>query len=415
MESRIYYKGDIKKVAQNINFIFKKFHEGYYSIKEGRIQDNYPIDFPYGFAEVVVSKDEKFCVQRLYLKEEANEYEYLGEYKGTYEGSIINQFGQSGDSIPTPSEKRKNVLKAGCYTRSGMIKNNIVKWGRWARIYNFAPIKEMEDSLIWASANLVEKFRDSYMGNYAADYREMKYKIPSLEFLSQAREFAPATNSAYGYNNLYDTFLKEMPEDFTFRYLGQVEDLMDKPEGPERWTFLHNKLGKENFFNNNSSIFISGYFIKKPGVAIDIPNTDKDAWGILKVFSYPMYYYKDQVDFEHIFHPSQRNVFNAPVERAINRREYDNNQDARNGFKNNRLSRMYIYEQLYPKKLMNQYIWDVNNSPHGTKYPLDKMPVPKLMMTGRPFNPSTGDAINENLNPVGWYDILRATKRDWSF
>ena len=52
---------------------------------------------------------------------------------------------------------------------------------------------------------------------------------------------------------------------------------MDKPEGYERWTFMNNKYGKENFYTNKSSLYISGYFIKRPGIGIDIPDTNKDS------------------------------------------------------------------------------------------------------------------------------------------
>lgn len=414
MENRIYYKGDIKKVAQNINFVFKKFHEGYYSIKDGKKSDNYPQDFPYGFIEVVVSKDNKFCIQRLYIKDDNPTYYAMGDYWNNKnpQGGYL----EGGITVDEANTK-KNIYKAFCYTRNGLLVNGFIKWGNWARSHNFAPSKGNGNYLNqqnWMYTNLVEKVNDrKFTPTNSAEYREARYEVPSLDFLSQARQWSPSVSSPYSGQDIGEAIGREIPEDFTFRYLGQVEDLMDKPEGPERWTFLNNKFGKENFYNNKSSLFISGYFIKKPGIAIDIPDTNKDSWGILKVYSYPQEVYFDQQDFAPYFRPEHRNLYQAPLSRAINRGLYDNDQtDPNTAFKRRRLSRMYIYEQLYPKKILNQFVWDICSNSIDPKYPLRLMPVPKRILEGVPYD-SNGDAIQGNINPYGWYDVGRASRLDW--
>lgn len=419
MENRIYFKGDIKKVAQNLNFAFKKLHEGYYSIKEGRKSDNYPMDFPYGFIEIVVSKDERFCIQRLYIKDDNPTYKHIGDYEIIGTGHYgTPRGGQTEEEVNTV----ENYWKAHCFTRNGLITNGIIKWGSWAQTHTFAAEKgdnrwgNQED---WISQNLVEKKGKNgspFINNtrIAAEFREEKYEVPSLDFLSQARQWSPAHEDTYwGFDK--DTPLeREIPEDFTFRYLGQVEDLMDKPEGYERWTFMNNKYGKENFYTNKSSLYISGYYIKRPGIAIDIPDTNKDSWGILRVYTYPQEEYYDQQDFAPHFRPEHRNLYLAPLSRGINRGAYDNDQtNANTAFKRRRMARMYIYEQLYPKRILNQFIWDIFTTYRDSAYDLRLMPVPKLIMEGRPFNPNTGDAIQANLNPYGWYDITRGTRQDW--
>lgn len=396
MESRrLYFKGDINSIALNLNFIFKPSYEGYYSYNNGLKANNFPIDSPYGFIEITTDDKGKFAFQRIYAY--YNEPYLPSDYSYVDPGNELN------------------IFKCLCFTRSGIFDGTFIKWGKWAMNYNVAPSVakiNTEARLNILDLKLIPKVQKELL--YLDEYgRQTVGRIESLQFLSQGREYR--TDSALSLLNINkytceDLFNNERPEVFAYRYLGQVKEISDFDNSSidpiKRWeTWFNNKYATENFNIPNNPI-INGYFVKRPGVRIDIPESSKDAYGILKVFTYPMNETQDQSDMASLPNKAE---YTASLDRGMPHDKYDSDLNPNNAFKGKKIARMYIYEQYNPSLLMNQFIWHIY-AQNDDIYPLDKMPVPKLLIEGDdiPWDASTGNLISDKVNPYGWYNIKKA-------
>ena len=162
------------------------------------------------------------------------------------------------------------------------------------------------------------------------------------------------------------------PENYIFRYLGQVEythpdgtkmnseevnslfdSVSDNSTDRDRlWKWMNNKLGREFIITSRENPLINGYFVKKPGVRIDIPGSKKERLGILKVYTYPQREYvynterfRELESTRYMINKGKGNpnIYLPAIPEGkksiypVNGKTYLNGE---------RISRMYIYQEL---------------------------------------------------------------------
>ena len=343
---------------------------------------------------------------------------------------------------------QKKYSSKGIEERVGKITNNIVKWNDWKLpmqdYFNLKSILEKNPNYLKRLPYSIEEWKDMQkedeelkkigLSDYIASGSMKNEYIPKYgfkfknkngvtiyrkgihtldkEFIKKAVDYIDTETDDFKLEvkkyPIYDDYVYDKenrkladhikknayPENYMFRYLGQVEyrdrdgELLSDMdidrlfsmtnfytqnyyEYPYLWRWLNNSLGREFIITSKRNPIINGYFVKKPGVRIDIPGSKKERLGILKVYTYP----QRAFEYKHTLfnkHKDGRYTKSIPVPGAdmskppitksssFNEKMYPysfdpaykdtNPQDIPNEFREylngERISRMYIYQEI---------------------------------------------------------------------
>ena len=402
MQKALYFRGDISKISNNLNLVYKPNHDGAYSAKAVTLANNFPMAGEFAFIEIIPDRDGDFCIQRVYV--------------------------YSTDTIPLSSPYNADSSEyceySYCFIRSGIIKEGFISWGAWGKTFSNIPTASKNDyssGLGWIENNLIPKIpiknstkvesrKYNQYGIHSA------YKIPLLELLNAESRLIKPMNLEEGLKNLVTptkidgAFMNELIEFFAFRYLGEVK-------GKDFSTWFNGFYGlKNHILVDNGKYLINGYFIKKPGVEINIPDTNIDSYGILKVYSVPL-----KQDSSNLQYTTLSRFDNDTEALKIpNRDGFDrwNVTSFKNYFRNT-IMRMYVYYQTNPAKAFTQYIWSID-SDMMVYYNTDKWsswnfnyPLPQSIMRDSAFDYTTLPTFNNIsaiINSYGWVDMLKMRK-----
>lgn len=262
---------------------------------------------------------------------------------------------------------QKMMSKAGVSQRIGTITKGFVKWDKWyENLKDFTDInnimqsevldtitEEKRKSNIFRHRDLSEEgFLNEELPKYKFKYRDKngtiitrtgihtleKDFVYTLASVVDDKEKMKDVKKLLERIKVYDDYVydkenqklprhmieNEYPENYMFRYLGQVEyrdrngellsdenvDILFRSVNPPAtstgyephvvdrqrlWRWMNNRRGRQFIISSKENPIINGYFVKKPGVRIDIPGSKKERLGILKVYTYPQraYEYKN--------------------------------------------------------------------------------------------------------------------------
>lgn len=425
---------------------------------------------------------------------------------------------------------QKMISKAGVSQRIGTITKGFVKWEKWYdNLKDFTDINNIMQSEVLD--NIPEEKRKSYTFRYRDLSEEgfsneelpkykFKYRDKNGNIITRTgihtleKDFVYTLASVVDDKDnmkkvkkllekikIYDDYVydkekqkiprhileNEYPENYTFRYLGQVEyrdrngellsnEQVDRlfnsvvppasstgydPHIIDRqrlWRWMSNRRGRQFLISSKENPLINGYFVKKPGVRIDIPGSKKERLGILKVYTYPQraYEYKNHqfsknkngrhmahnstapvgergqnnayakipkgkgFIYPHIFDEEARNDSSRAI--PVERQDYLNKD---------RISRMYIYQELpvnedyyISSKKISKGGWgsvsesqlneELEDTLHLTQYipnifaiddevqDLSSYPIPEFVLEGR----EEGRPVDNEVNNVYAYRAI---------
>ena len=378
------------------------------------------------------------------IYERHNGWFYNVEKSDNNLSSYYNIISHINDRTRNGMVVQKKYSINGIAERTGSITNNIVRWSSWKSSFqDFHSLKNIfsvnnnyltkvpvtfdeYNKMALHDASLSNKTISQYMksgkivneyvpkyGFYFKDIRdnvrfrkgihtlEKRFIYSATKYIEEETEEFPALTEKYP---IYDDYVydkenqtlpkhmlrNEYPENYMFRYLGQVEykdrdgnQLTDEEvdrlfktnkigwhylfDVPQLWRWLNNSYGREFIITSRKNPIINGYFVKKPGVRINIPGSKKERLGILKVYTYPQrkFEYKNHRITSHPqwINSHEMELEKEPkvqAERTINKFLYprsfepeykksnprDIPQEYQEYFNGDRISRMYIYQEL---------------------------------------------------------------------
>lgn len=424
---------------------------------------------------------------------------------------------------------QKMMSKAGVSQRIGTITKGFVKWERWyENIKDFTDINSIMQSEV---LDTVPEEKRKYMFRYR-DLSEEGFsneELPKYKFKYRDKNGTVITRTGihtlekdFVYTlasvvddkdnmknvkkllekiKIYDDYVydkenqkiprhileNEYPENYMFRYLGQVEyrdrngellsneqvDRLFNSVNPPAsstgyepyivdrqrlWRWMSNRRGRQFLISSKENPLINGYFVKKPGVRIDIPGSKKERLGILKVYTYPQraYEYKNHQfsknkNGRHMAHNStapvgERGQNNAYAkipkgkgfiypfifdEQARNNSSRAIPVERQDYLNKDRISRMYIYQELpvnedyyISSKKISKGNWgsvtesqlneELEDTLHLTQYipnifaiddevqDLSLYPIPNFVLEGR----EEGRPVDNEVNNVNAYRAI---------